>query len=255
MLRFSHANIKTKQLSAVFGLDKKNKVYSFDLPSGYTCPGAKNCKSRAIVNPLTGRATIQDGKDCQFRCFSASQEVLLPNVRKSRQENLSTLRGKSTTQIIKLILTAIPKNAKIIRLHVSGDFFSLGYMSAWLIVASRRPDLKIYCYTKSLHFLQSIVHKQSNPNLSIGRLTDNFRITASRGGKFDHLIEVLNLREAKVVYSEDEANNLGLPIDHTDSHAAQLGGSFALMIHNVQPKNSEAAKAWDKIKRSKKLVG
>jgi len=250
MLKFSPANTKTKQLSTVFGLNKKGKVYSFDLPSGYTCPGAKNCKSRAIVNPLTGRATIQDGKNCQFRCFSASQEVLLPNVRKSRQENLATLRGKSTPQIVELILSAIPKNAKIIRLHVSGDFFSLGYLKAWLIVASRRPDLKIYCYTKSLHFIQSVSYNQLNPLLGRGQLTTNFRVTASRGGKFDHLIEVLGLREAKVVYSEDEANNLGLSIDHDDSHAAQLGGSFALIIHGTQPKGSIGAKIIKKLYNS-----
>jgi hypothetical protein len=38
--------------------------------------------------------------------------------------------------------------------------------------------------------------------------------TASRGGRDDHLIEEHSLRSARVVYSEAEADALGLEIDH-----------------------------------------
>ena len=44
---------------------------------------------------------------------------------------------------------------------------------------------------------------------------------------------------------------MGLEIDHDDSHAARPDlrhQSFALLIHGVQPKGSEAAKAVVKLK-------
>jgi hypothetical protein len=61
-----------------------------------------------------------------------------------------------------------------------------------------------------------------------------------------------NLRSAKVVFSELEAANLDLAIDHDDSHAARPSMSeqdFALLIHGTQPKDSEAAEALKVLKR------
>ena len=75
---------------------------------------------------------------------------------------------------------------------------------------------------------------------SNGVLLPNFMITASRGGKYDHLIEPLNMREAVVVNYDSEAT---MDIDHDDSHAATMGGSFNLLIHNTQPAGSIAAAA------------
>ena len=43
MLYFSEANAKIETLGKYLGLDKGEKIYSLDLLSGYTCPGAKDC--------------------------------------------------------------------------------------------------------------------------------------------------------------------------------------------------------------------
>ena len=54
-------------------------------------------------------------------------------------------------------------------------------------------------------------------------ILDNLILTASYGGRDDHLIGMIdglhgeNLRSAKVVFSEAEAEMLGLEIDHDDS--------------------------------------
>jgi hypothetical protein len=60
------------------------------------------------------------------------------------------------------------------------------------------------------------------------------------------MIDEFNLRSAKVVFSEAEAEELGLEIDHDDSHAAKpslRNQSFGLLIHGTQPKGSEAGEA------------
>ena len=72
----------------------------------------------------------------------------------------------------------------------------------------------------------------------------NFRLTASYGGKLDHLIDQYNLKSAVVVNYESEAEALGLEIDHDDSHAINPEcHRFALLIHSHQPKGTEASKA------------
>jgi len=83
---------------------------------------------------------------------------------------------------------------------------------------------------------------------------DNFVLTASYGGHHDHLIESENLRSSKVVFSEEEANILGLEIDHDDNLAAnplKKDQSFALLIHGTQPKGSEASKSLQLLRKNK----
>ena len=65
------------------------------------------------------------------------------------------------------------------------------------------------------------------------------------------MIEHFDFRSAKVVYSEAEAAELGLIIDHDDSHAANPSWrdeSFALLIHGTQPAGSDAAVALKALK-------
>ncbi len=92
---------------------------------------------------------------------------------------------------------------------------------------------------------------------------DNFILTASYGGRDDELIDQHGLRSAKVVFSETEAEELGLEIDHDDSHAARPSVKnldFALLVHGTQPKGSEASEALKALKgkgsysRKKKLT-
>jgi hypothetical protein len=204
MLKFSKANAKTQALKndseLADYLTDNRKIYSLDLLSGYSCPYAEKCLSKAVVQP-DGKRKIKDGKKTEFRCFSASQEVQYTN------------------------------------------FFNQEYMQAWYAVALRNPRTLFYAYTKSLRFW-------------VGGISEfpeiwNFVLTASYGGRDDHMIDEFNLRSAKVVFSEAEAEELGLAIDHDDSHAAKptlRDDSFALLIHGTQPAGSEASTALKKLK-------
>ena len=255
MLRFSDANTKLKGLYKVEALaewlkfgrwDRKAKVYSLDLLSGWSCPFAKDCKSKVYeTGELTEKGNkqtyLQDGKDTIFRCFSASQEVLLPNVYNKRKANYDALRSaESQLELQRMLGQALPIDAGIVRIHVGGDFFNRDYMLAWATIAEANPNTLFYAYTKSLRWWVEL--REYIDGL------DNFVLTASRGGSEDHLIKEHGLREAVVVYSEEQADMLGLEIDHDDSHAALNGGDFALLIHGTQPKGSEAGKAVRELK-------
>jgi hypothetical protein len=239
MLKFSNANAKTEALKQVPELadylTDKRKIYSLDLLSGYSCPFAKGCLSKAVVQS-DGRRKIQDGKDNEFRCFSASQEVQYTNVFNLRKHNFDMLRQAENMD--SLLMNSLPKNAGIVRIHVAGDFFSPAYLQAWWLTASENPDKLFYAYTKSLTYWDSVINEMP--------ILDNFILTASYGGRADHMISELGLRSTTVVYSEAEAEKLGLAIDHDDSHAARpslRNENFALLIHGTQPKGSDAAVA------------
>ena len=124
------------------------------------------------------------------------------------------------------------------RVHVGGDYFNKKYLQAWIEVAKRNPEKIFYSYSKSLHLLKQFA------------LPENLILTASRGGKHDDLIDLHGWKEALVVYSEKEAVERGLEIDHDDTHAGFGKKNFALLIHGTQPKGSEASQALSAIKRS-----
>jgi hypothetical protein len=249
MLKFSAANDKTAKLGKVGSLAQflpdKRKIYSLDLLAGETCPGAKDCKSQVVL--VGGKRKIQDGPDCQFRCFAASMEVRLPAVYALHKHNSDTLRGLgSQGKIYSQLARDLPPNCGILRLHVSGDFFSLNYLRAAYRLAKSRPDVLFYCYTKSLKYLA----KLNAEDLSIGRILPNFRVTGSVGGRYDDMLDPLGLRTATVVFDHDTLTDI--PLDSDDSHASTEGGDFRLLLHATQPPGSPASKALVTLRRGVK---
>ena len=238
MLKFSKGNAK---------LGKQTLI--FNLPAGKTCPGASLCKAFAVMGD-NGKTRIQDGAETVFRCFAASSEAQYPATFAARAHNLQTiveaLRGGIDVAAVMInngIQNNRTKNTKLVRIHESGDFFSLAYLRAWIAVAKLNPDLKFYCYSKSLDLF---VNEE---------LPSNFYQTASYGGKFDHLIdEGFFTRYSKVVMDDAEAEALGLEVDHDDSHC--FGDKpFALLVHGTQPKGSIAAAKLKERKRNGAFSG
>jgi hypothetical protein len=230
MLKFSNAmdNAKLKKL-----IDRTGKQrYTFSLPSGWSCPGADKCLAKVIVDKK-GKATIQDGKNIDFRCYSASQEALYPSVRKARKHNFDLLRGKSSQAMAKIILDSLPIASGIIRLHVGGDFFNQNYFDAWLLVAQNCPSITFYAYTKSIPFWVA----------RLGKIPQNMVLTASKGGKYDTLIDEYSLPNSTVFFSEEQAELADIPLDTDDSMALYGVQSFGHLVHGMQPKASDAGKA------------
>lgn len=215
------------------------EIGTFSLPSGFTCPSASECLSRA--HKITGKIT--DGSATVFRCFSASQEATFPNVRKSRWENFDALKavGSDVSALVEFISANLPKQ-NIIRIHVGGDFYSQAYFDAWLGVAKNNPAKTFYAYTKSLDYWVARKHL----------IPPNFKLNASRGGRKDYLIADYGLKFAEVVFTEEEAASKGLEIDHDDLRAFAQDKSFALLLHGVQPKGSAASDALKILKRQGK---
>ena len=248
---FTDANSKLERLAKVpelrTWLQNGRKIKAFNLLSGYSCPQANECLAKVQATPNPEKKSgldlkVIDGENCQFRCFSATNEATYPSVYQSRKKNFDAIKAcKTVGEMVKLIHDALPKNTGIVRIHVAGDFFNEKYFQAWCVVAQLNPETLFYAYTKSLNYW--LDNQMQVP--------ENFVLTASRGGRLDHLIDKHNLREAKVVFSTEEADALGYEIDHTDEHAAipeYADKSFALLIHGKQPKGSKASAAIKSLK-------
>jgi len=224
-------------------LFKEVTGYSFSLPSGFTCGKvAKECLTYA--HRETGKLTR--GKDAKYYCFSAASESYLPQVRAARWHNWELLQqlwrwpGTDYVDIANLILEALPVNADLIRVHVGGEFpgsdFGREYMRGWFHVARSRPDARLYAYTKNVQTYLDVRGEQPA----------NFNMTMSRGGIDDRLIDIHNLKQARVIFHPSESD--GMPIDHNDINAVFGDHSFNLLLHGTQPAGSAAGAAIKRLK-------
>lgn len=202
-----------------------------NLPAGHTCPGASACLTKASMDD--GR--IKDGPQQTFRCYAATEEFQ-NNAREMRWFNFELLRlcGGNVDVMMQLIARSLPANRTLVRIHSSGDFFSQAYFDAWVNVAIAIPEIQFYAYTKSLRFWVAQRHA----------IPANLLLTASRGGKFDWLIDQHDLRSCTVVRHPDEAVRLNLEIDHDESIVTDPNvRHFAVLLHGNQPKGSAASQS------------
>lgn len=245
------------------GNAKLGKRLIFSLPAGYSCPHAGICKTMADRTTGEIRDLPQEnGQSWQdYRCFAAMAETR-PNVRNARWHNWDLIRKtlhsvQGTQNQINAVATLIHDSLQaaqpvrtpcdLVRIHESGDFFTEVYFRAWLQVANQNPSLKFYAYTKSLGMWYESRYS----------IPDNVYLTASVGGTLDYLLpryfETFT-RVAYVVYTEEQAKQMGLEIDHDDSHC--FGSKpFALLVHNVQRAGSPAAKALAKRRKEGAWTG
>ena len=233
-LKFSKATEQAKLKGIEAWLGYKPSVFTFSLPSGHTCPFALECLSKA--DRITGK--IADGKETKYRCFSATTESYSSTTRAQRWHNFDILRRLDFEDMVIALHESMPSNVDICRVHVGGDFFNQRYFDAWLQVARLRPTTTFYAYTKSLPYWVA----------RLGDIPANFVLTSSRGGRMDGLIDEVGLKVAEVVFSLEEAEEKGLPIDHDEYHAINNVGNFALLIHGTQPKGSKASDAMRNLK-------
>lgn len=244
LLKFSTGNGKLK-----------NRLI-FNIPAGYTCPHAGVCKTMAdrVTGKIMDLPQFTGTEADEYRCFAAMAETR-PTVREARWHNWDLLRetihmngnqAMLLRDLIDLSLLAQPEK-DLIRVHESGDYWCENYMKAWILVAQANPDKKFYSYTKSLGMWLNL--KDIIPS--------NFYLTASCGGTLDYLIpkypEVFQ-RVAYVVYTEEEAAERGLEIDHSDELCFGTK-PFALLVHGSQRAGSDAMKAITQRKKDGGFVG
>ena len=213
---------------------------SLSLPAGYSCPFADICKSTVKRDGTAFDDTglkIKDHGD--IRCFAATEELYLPQIRENRWSNFDLLKKANSEGgvdgMVDLLINSIKSyevkkgSIQVFRIHESGDFYSQDYLLAWIKTANAMSDKVFYAYTKSIGFWANV--KEDVPK--------NLRLVASEGGKEDHLIDKEGFRRAVIVKDEGEAIKRELKIDVNDFLAAFGDDDFALLLHGTQPKEKK----------------
>lgn len=224
----------SKLLKFQFGNAKLSKLVAHvSLPSGYTCPFAKDCLTYA--NKKTRKII---GKGLVY-CYAATMEARYPAYRDIVWHNFDLINEVRNDEdaLFKLYMDSIAMipNALIIRSGVSGDFYTQAQANAVMRVADALPNILFYAYTKSVPFFAEHLDY-------FGRARKNFMVTCSLGGKHDDMVLRRGFRYARIVKNKEEADSLGLECDHDDTHAMRPGSSFAQLVHGVQPAGSEWGK-------------
>lgn len=238
------AKSPAKEAGLRFGTNGNAKlakgVWHFSIASGVTCPGASTCKALVQLKTVNGKQTrkLVEGPDATLRCFSAVQELAFPSLHNQRLHNLRLLtKAGSADKMKALILDGLSPHASMVRVHIGGDFFSQAYFDAWMEVAKARPATTFYAYTKSIPFWKDYLHRYK-------KLPGNFKLVASLGGKFDHLVDRKKMVWSTIVFHPEEARKMNLPIEDADDTLAQKAEApFALVLHAQQKAGSPAAAA------------
>lgn len=150
---------------------KPDGIAVWSLPAGKTCPKAGAC---AVF------------------CYAKKGFY-----RMSGPENLRARNHKATLKdnFVDLMSAEIQASKNhTVRIHDSGDFYSLKYLNKWLDIARRNPSVLFYAYTKSVSLVKSV------------SLPKNMKVTFSYGGLEDHLITAKD-RQAKI-YTDFETMNI-----------------------------------------------
>jgi hypothetical protein len=214
MLYFSEANGKLRKLAKKLKIPYAH-IRSFDLPSGITCN--PSCKFRAVA---VGGKLYRKNKNFPS-CYAVRSEAFYPNVWRARTRNYAELLGCSENEMVKKIEKKISQfsTLRVLRLHTSGDFFSLDYFRAWNRVAKNHPEIRFYTYTKRIGWYIKMR----------AELAENFRILASYGSTSDSLITRFKVPFSRSI-AFDDATRYNLPINETDLEAYN-GVSSIILFH------------------------
>lgn len=152
----SAGNSKLEKTGKAMG----RRIVAFNLPPDHAFTTADGVRLNTCPGALACRAV----------CYAKQGRLAMPAAVRIRQENLQA--ALSPDFVFDVLAALRASKADTVRVHDSGDFFSQGYLDAWFEIASLRPDVTFYAYTKSLH-------------LDFSKTPANFRITQSIGGKYD----------------------------------------------------------------------
>ncbi len=175
----------------------KDRILTFNLPALLTCPFAGSCKKY---------------------CYVKGGLYQLPAAQQRATYNCNATKKRSFVEVMVQHLYITRK--KHIRIHSSGDFYSLAYLKKWIAIAEMFPDKIFYSYTKSIPLFSKVT------------LPSNFKVIYSFGGKKDNLIDINKHRHAKIFATAEELEAAGYA-NASNSDLVALGDNhkIGLIVH------------------------
>src|ERR1017187_7245544 len=101
------------------------QILTFSLPAVSTCPGKSEM--------------------CESVCYATRGHMGMA-IRPFTKRLKASKKGSFHLRMIDEISRRKPRT---VRIHVSGDFYSAGYVRKWAAIAAACPDTHFYAYTRS----------------------------------------------------------------------------------------------------------
>lgn len=102
-------------------------VWTWSIPAATTCPGASEA--------------------CLSVCYARRGFMVMPSVSRAHHRNWELSKQDDFADL--MVAEIIKRRAKLLRIHVAGDFYSAEYLVKWLDIIRRCPATLFYAYTRS----------------------------------------------------------------------------------------------------------
>jgi len=193
-------NAKLKKTS----IENKMRVMNFSLPAYKT---------------ITGKTVCPFAKDCIKYCYAQKGNYKYPSVIKGLNNRYEL--SKTADFVPKMNATIILERPTHVRIHDSGDFYSIAYLNKWVTIANDNKKVIFYAYTKSIKFFIDGI-----------KLPKNLKIIFSEGSKTDDLINVNKHRHARIFKSKELLNAAGyIDASNNDLKAITSNKKVGLVYH------------------------
>jgi hypothetical protein len=197
------------------------KVYNFGIPAFRSSTGLMTC-------PMAGA--------CAAGCYAKSGAYLWGTVKNAYEKRLEATLATDFVDQVSAELERILKSTKtvVVRIHDSGDFYSMEYFKKWLTIMAKYPDVQFYAYTKMVKMLKG------------SKIPANFTLIFSMGGKQDSLIEMNSDRHSRVFNTLKELKLAGY-VDTSKNDLLAIGKNkkIGLVYHGAK---SYQNTLWGKVK-------
>jgi hypothetical protein len=160
-------NAKMKKTST----ENNARIFNFSIPAYKTRSGKITCP---FADTCVKYCYAQKGN---YVRFPKIQQLMEEKYKITKQDNFILLMNEEIQK----------KKATHIRIHDSGDFYSIKYLIKWVDIATQNKNVIFYAYTKSIKFFKGSLE-----------IPKNLKIIFSEGSKTDNLINTNKDRHARI---------------------------------------------------------
>lgn len=183
----------------------------------------------------TGERTCPNAGQCAVGCYARSgtfrfKSSVVAHNEKYELSKTDTFVSEMVEEINRWLKKRNTKRL-IVRIHDSGDFYSVSYWNKWreiMLAFQNETCVSFYAYTKQVSMFQN--------ETKAGTVPANFRLIFSQGGKQDSLIQIETERHARVFETLSQLEAAGYVDGSQDDTVAALGDSLkiGLIYHGVK---------------------
>ncbi len=159
-------NINTPSIDTYFTNVSKKEIKSIiaDKTAKGILKNGNTKLGKAIFDfSLPPVASCPDSTECALTCYAVKSYKLYKTAEKSWNDNFKLVINDLDAFKTMVINQLSKGKIKSLRIHASGDFYTMDYLNAWLEIIKQYPEISFFAYTKA--FQGAELQKPSNLNI------------------------------------------------------------------------------------------